>query len=113
MEDFKHNTLGVMTAATDLTTALVSGVHGGLFDGLVHQPLNYPYPNYDDALAPQPDAQTGAGRAIMAGRSRWRTTWGSARRCSWRLALRDCQRPHSRKRWIARSAIYRAWAARA
>jgi uncharacterized repeat protein (TIGR01451 family) len=57
MEDFKRNTLGVMTAATDITTALVSGVQGGLFDGLAHQPLNYPYPNYDDALAPQPGAQ--------------------------------------------------------
>ncbi len=57
MEDFKRNTLGVMTTATDITTALVSGVQGGLFDGLVHQPLNYPYPNYADALVPQPDAQ--------------------------------------------------------
>jgi uncharacterized repeat protein (TIGR01451 family) len=57
MEDFKHNTLGVMTAATDMTTALVSGVQGGLFDGLVQQSLDYPYPNYDDALAPQRDAQ--------------------------------------------------------
>jgi len=57
MQDFKRHTLGVMSATVDITTALVSGVAGGLFDGLVHQPLNYPYPNYDDALAPQPDAQ--------------------------------------------------------
>ena len=57
MDDFKHNTLGVLTATIDLTSSLISGVHGGLFDGLIHQPLNYPYPNYDDALAPQPDAQ--------------------------------------------------------
>jgi uncharacterized repeat protein (TIGR01451 family) len=57
MEDFKRNTLGVMTATIDMTTALVSGVQGGLFDGLVYQPLNYPYPNYDDALASQRDAR--------------------------------------------------------
>ncbi|HSD85555.1 MAG TPA: hypothetical protein VLG46_16965, partial [Anaerolineae bacterium] len=57
MEDFKLHTLGVLTAAPDMTTALVSGVRGGLFDGLFQQPLNYPYPNYDDALAPQPDTQ--------------------------------------------------------
>jgi hypothetical protein len=57
MEDFKRNTLGVMTASVDLTTALASGVQGRLFGGFVQQPLSYPYPNYDDALAPQPDAQ--------------------------------------------------------
>jgi uncharacterized repeat protein (TIGR01451 family) len=28
-----------------------------MFDGLIQQPLNFPYPNYDDALVPQPDAQ--------------------------------------------------------
>jgi uncharacterized repeat protein (TIGR01451 family) len=57
MDDFKRNTLGVMTATADLTTALVSGVQGGLFDGLIQQPLNLPYPNYDAALVPQPGAQ--------------------------------------------------------
>jgi len=57
LEDFKRNTLGVMTSTADVTTALVSGVQGGLFDGLIQQPLNYPYPAYEDGLAPQPDAQ--------------------------------------------------------
>ncbi len=57
MEDFKRQTLGVMTVAADITTALVSGVQSSRFDGLAQQPLNYPYPNYDDALAPQPDAR--------------------------------------------------------
>lgn len=56
-EDFKRSTLGIMTAATDLTATSISGVHGGLFDGLIQLPLSYPYPNYDDALAPQPDTQ--------------------------------------------------------
>jgi hypothetical protein len=57
MDAFKRDTLGVMTAALDLTSTVISGVHGGLFDGLIRQPLNLPYTNYDDALAPQPDAQ--------------------------------------------------------
>ncbi len=57
MEDFKFHTLGVLTAGPDITTALVSGVQGGLFDGLVQQSLSYPYPNYNDALVPQPNAQ--------------------------------------------------------
>jgi hypothetical protein len=54
---FKHQTLGVLSASLDLTPALVSGVHGGLFAEVRPQLLSFPYPNYVDALAPQPDAQ--------------------------------------------------------
>ncbi|HTP09989.1 MAG TPA: S8 family serine peptidase, partial [Anaerolineae bacterium] len=57
MDDFKHNTLGVLSATIDLTSSLISGVYGGLFDGLIQQPLNFPYTNYDDALTPQPGTQ--------------------------------------------------------
>jgi hypothetical protein len=54
---FKHQTLGVLSASLDLTPALVSGVHGGLFAEVRPQLLSFPYPNYVDALVPQPDAQ--------------------------------------------------------
>jgi hypothetical protein len=54
---FKRNTLGVMTTSVDFTSSLISGVQGGLFDGLIQQPLHFTFPNYSDALAPQPDAQ--------------------------------------------------------
>jgi hypothetical protein len=57
MDGFKRDTLGVLSATVDLTSALISGVQGGLFDGLIQQPLNFPYTNYDDALAPQPATQ--------------------------------------------------------
>jgi hypothetical protein len=57
LEDFKAGTLGVMTSTADVTTVLASGVQGSPFAGLVHQLLSYPYPAYEDALAPQPDAQ--------------------------------------------------------
>jgi hypothetical protein len=57
MQDFKRSILGVMTAGEDITTALASGAQGGVFEGLINQPLNFPYPNYSDALAPQPEAQ--------------------------------------------------------
>jgi uncharacterized repeat protein (TIGR01451 family) len=57
-DPFTRQTLGVLDAARDLSTTTASGPAGSLFDGLVRQPLNYPFRNYSDALAPQPTAQT-------------------------------------------------------
>jgi uncharacterized repeat protein (TIGR01451 family) len=56
--NFARQTLGVMDAAQDLSTTTASGPSGSLFEGLLQEPLNYPYPNYSDALVPQPAAQT-------------------------------------------------------
>lgn len=56
--NFAQQTLGVMDVTQDLSTTTASGLRGGLFEGLLQEPLNYPYPNYSDALAPQPAAQT-------------------------------------------------------
>ncbi len=66
IDNFKRNTLGVLTESVDLTAALISGVQTGWFDGLVHLPLNTPYTNYDDALAPQRDA-----KAVLVGEHGW------------------------------------------
>jgi uncharacterized repeat protein (TIGR01451 family) len=55
--DFAHQTLGVMDAAQGLAAATISGPAGSWFEGLLHQPLNTPYPNYSAALVPQPSAQ--------------------------------------------------------
>ncbi len=55
---FTRQTLGVLDATPDLSTTTASGPAGSLFEGLLHQPLIYPFRNYSDALAPQPTAQT-------------------------------------------------------
>jgi hypothetical protein len=66
LDDFKRHTLGVLAESVDLTAALISGVQDSWFDGLAHLPLNYPYPNYDDALAPQLDA-----KVVLVGEHGW------------------------------------------
>ncbi len=56
--NFARQTLSVMDAAQDLAATSASGPRGSLFEGLLWQPLNYPYLNHSDALAPQSVAQT-------------------------------------------------------
>ncbi len=55
--DFGRQVLGLLDRADDLSSTLVAGTTGGLFDGLNFAPIEFPYTNYSDALAPQPDAQ--------------------------------------------------------
>lgn len=56
LSSFARSRLGILDYAADLTTTLARGLPGGPFDGLGSLPLKYPYPNYSDALAPQPGA---------------------------------------------------------
>ena len=78
---FGREVLGVLDFAGDLSASQASGPRGGRFDGLTRAPLIWPYRNYSDALAPQPDARVeligqhgwpialthdyGAGRALF------------------------------------------------
>jgi subtilisin family serine protease len=54
---FGREVLGVLDFAEDVVTTQASGPRGSRFDGLNRAPLSWPYRNYSDALAPQPDAQ--------------------------------------------------------
>lgn len=56
LTDFGRNVLGILDFTDTFSTSLAIGPRGSLFDGLNFGALNYPYPNFTVAIAPQPDA---------------------------------------------------------
>ncbi len=57
LTNFGSSALGVLAYSEDWIASAATGPSGSLFEGLIFEPLVFPYPNFSLALAPQPDAQ--------------------------------------------------------
>ncbi|HZY43734.1 MAG TPA: S8 family serine peptidase [Anaerolineae bacterium] len=57
LTNFGRSALGILDFIDNVSTTTARGPYGSLFDGLDFSALNFPYPNFTVALAPQPNAQ--------------------------------------------------------